>query len=150
MTSAEVLSRLRRFLLVFTVLLFGGAAAELWLVKHTEETLQLVAFALCALGTLAALVVLARPRRATVRLLRVSMALVVLGTLLGVYLHVEGNFAFQREIDPNTPAADLWLGAIRGANPLLAPGILSVAAALALAATYRHPALGHGDDKERA
>lgn len=145
MTSDEILSRLRRFLLLFAALLFGGAAAELWLVNHREDTLQLIPFALCALGTVAALAALARPRRATLRLLRATMALVVLGTLLGVYLHVEGNVAFQREIDPNAPAADLWLGALGGANPLLAPGILSVAAVLALAAAYRHPALARDD-----
>ena len=148
MTSDEILSRLRRFLLVFTALLFGGAVAELWLVNHKEDPVQLIPFVLCALGAGAALAALLRPRRATVWLLRVCMALVVCGTLLGVYLHVEGNVAFQREIDPDAPAADLWLGALGGANPLLAPGILSVAAVIAFAATYRHPALGNGGDKE--
>ena len=147
MTPDEILSRLRRFLLVFTVLLFGGAVTELWLVNHKEDPVQLIPFALCALGAAAALAALVRPRRATLWLLRVCMALVVLGTLLGIYLHVEGNVAFQREIDPSAPAADLWLGALGGANPLLAPGILSVAAVLALAATYRHPALTDSSDR---
>lgn len=147
MTSDVILSRLRRFLLAFAVLLFGGAVAELWLVKHTGEALQLVAFALCALGAAGALVVLLRARRATVWLLRACAVVVFCGTLLGVYLHVAGNVEFQREIDPDTPAADLWRGALRGGNPLLAPGILSVAALLALAATYRHPALaGRGEE----
>ncbi len=148
MTDAEILARLRRFLLVFAVLLFGGAIVELWLVNHDEETLQLIPFFLCALGTVAALAALLRPRRATLRLLRASMALVLLGTLLGVYLHVQGNYDFQREIDPTAPAADLWRGAIAGGNPLLAPGVLSVAALLALAAAYRHPALSKANGKE--
>ena len=146
MTSADILSRLRRFLLVFSVLLFGGTVVELWLVNHKEETLQLIPFALCALGTAAALFALFRPRRASLWLLRACMALVVCGTLLGVYLHLDGNIDFQREIDPNAPAADMLLSVLGGGNPLLAPGILAVSAVLALAATYYHPALSKGDD----
>ena len=148
MTPAEILSRLRRFLLVFSVLLFGGAVVELWLVNHKEETLQLIPFALCALGTVAALVAFFRPRRATLWLLRGTMALVVCGTLLGIYLHLDGNIDFQREIDPDAPASDMLLSVLSGANPLLAPGILSVAAVIALAATYYHPALAKGGNEE--
>ena len=149
MTSAEILSRLRRFLLAFSVVLFGGAVVELWLVNHREEALQLIPFGLCALGTAAALSALLRPRRATLWLLRGAMALVVCGTLLGIYLHLDGNIDFQREIDPGAPASDMLLSVLSGANPLLAPGILSVAAVIALAATYRHPALSGGGDTER-
>jgi len=145
MNDTDILSRLRRFLLVFPVLLFGGAVTELYLVNHFKQTLQIIPFGLAALGTVAALAALVRPRRATLRLLQASMTLVILGTLLGIFLHVKGNYDFQREIDPEAPAADLWRGAIRGDNPLLAPGVLSVAAILALAATYRHPTLGRGE-----
>ena len=149
MTPADILSRLRRFLLLFSVLLFGGAVVELWLVNHKEDTLQLIPFGLCALGTAAALLALLRPRRATLWLLRGSMALVVCGTLLGIYLHLDGNIDFQREIDPGAPASDMLPSVLAGANPLLAPSILSVAAVVALAATYRHPALSGGDDTGR-
>ena len=142
MSPADVLSRLRRFLLVFSVLLLGGALLELWLIGHTEDPVQFIPFVLCGLGMLAAFGALLRPRRATLVALRVCMALVVAGTLLGIYLHVEGNFALQREISPNAAASETLFGALGGANPLLAPGILAVAAMLALAATYHHPALG--------
>ena len=148
MTPADILSRLRRFLLVFSVLLFGGAVVELWLVNHKEETLQLIPFALCALGTVAVLAALFRPRRATLWLLRGTMALVVCGTLLGIYLHLDGNIDFQREIDPSAPASDMLLSVLGGANPLLAPGILSISAVLSLAATYYHPALAKGGNEE--
>jgi hypothetical protein len=143
MSSADILSRLRRFLLVFSVLLLGGALLELWLIGHMEDPVQFIPFGLCGLGMLAALAALVRPRRAALLALRVCMALVVLGTLLGIYLHVEGNLALQREISPNATAWATLLGALGGGNPLLAPGILAVAAVLALAATYRHAAFGH-------
>jgi hypothetical protein len=141
MTPADVLSRLRRFLLAFSVALLGGSLFELWLIGHTEDPVQFIPFVLCGLGMIAALAALARPRRATLWVLRACMALVVLGTLLGIYLHVEGNYALQREISPNAGASAALFGALGGANPLLAPGILAVAAVLALAATYRHEAL---------
>jgi hypothetical protein len=145
MSPAEILSRLRRFLLLFSVVLLGGALLELWLIEHMEDPVQFIPFVLCGLGALAAFAVLARPRRATLLALRVCMTLVVLGSLLGAYLHVAGNLELQREISPGATASAALLGALGGANPLLAPGILAVAATLALAATYRHPALGRGE-----
>lgn len=137
MNAAEVLSRLRRFLLVFSVLLLAGSLVELFLVEHTEDTVQLIPFALCGLGALAALAALFKPGRATMWALRACMILVVAGSLFGVYEHVSHNFEFQKEVNPNATSGEMMRGALGGANPLLAPGILAAAAVLALAATYR-------------
>lgn len=138
MSADEVLGQLRRFLLVLSVLLFCGAIIELWLVGHTEDPLQWLAFVLAGLGAVAALVVLIFPGRGIVRLLRICMAVVVVGSLFGIYEHVIGNVAFEREIHPDMPSGEaVWKG-LQGANPLLAPGILAIAALLALSATYRH------------
>ncbi len=141
MSPADVLARLRRFLLAFSVLLLGGSLVELFLVEHTEDAVQLIPFALCGLGALAALAALFRPRRATLLWLRASMLLVVAGSLFGVYQHVSHNLAFQQEVNPSATTGELARGALGGANPLLAPGILAAAAVLALAATYRHESL---------
>src|SRR5687767_5737340 len=137
-SPAEVLLRLRRFLLVLSLLLFGGALIELWLVGHTQDVLQWLPFGLCILGALVVLLVLLRPGRGAIKALRICMALVVLGTLLGIYLHVEGNVLLASEIQPNSPTTELILKGLAGANPLLAPGILAVAAVLSVAATYRY------------
>jgi hypothetical protein len=149
MNSADVLARLRRFLLLFSALLFVGALIELWLTGHTENFVQLIPFALCGLAIIALLVVLFNSRRAYLLGLRVCMGLVMLGSLYGVYEHFINNIAFQREITPNATTSDVVMTALAGANPLLAPGILAAAAILALAATYHHPALGSGDEKSR-
>ena len=138
MSPAEVLSRLRRFLLAFSALLLGGSLVELFLVEHTEDAVQLVPFFLCGLGAVAALNALFRPRRATLLWLRGCMTLVIVGSLFGVYEHVSNNLAFQKEVNPNAAGGELLRGALGGGNPLLAPGILAVAAALALAAAYRY------------
>jgi len=141
MSPEDILSRLRRFLLIFSVMLLGGAVVELWLVNHTEDPVQLIPFVLCGLGSAAALSALFRPCRATMLGLRVCMGLVAVGSLLGIYLHVESNLALQREIDPKASTGEMIWGALGGANPLLAPGVLAVAAVLAFAVTYRHTAL---------
>jgi hypothetical protein len=145
MTPAVVLQRVRRFLLVLSALLFMGTAFELWLVNHTEDAVQLIPFAMCGLGLAGVLLVLVRPRRAPLLALHVCMVLVVVGSLFGVYEHVAGNLAFHREIYPNAPMGELVMGAIAGANPLLAPGTLALAAMLALTATYRYSALGENE-----
>ena len=148
MRPEVVLARLRCFLLALSVALLAGAVVELWLVEHTEDPVQLTPFVLCALGAAASVVALARPNRATLWALRAVMLLVAAGSLLGVYLHVESNAELERELNPGMSAGRVWFGALGGANPLLAPGVLAVAALLALAATYQHPALAGGGASE--
>ena len=138
MNPAEVLRRLRRFLLLLSIMMFGSGLIELWLVAHTEEVIQLAAFALAGAGALAALLVLLRPGRASVQILRTCMIVVVLGSIFGVYEHVAGNVAFEREIHPHADNAQLLSRGLRGGNPLLAPGVLAIAAVVAWSATYRH------------
>ena len=65
-----------------------------------------------------------------------------LGSAFGVYEHIEENIAFAREIRPVATFGDVWLEGFRGANPLLAPGLLALAAVLGFAGTYGHHALG--------
>jgi hypothetical protein len=74
------------------------------------------------------------------------MSLLLLGSLLGVYEHLVNNFAFELEMRPSAVWSDVWFQALRGAAPLLAPGILAVAAVVAIAATYAHPALARRND----
>jgi hypothetical protein len=138
MTAAEILSRLRRFLLLLSLFLFGGALIELWLVGHTKELVQWIAFALAGAGAFTLLLVLFRLSPATVRILRVCMLLVVLGSMFGMYEHFSGNVAFAREIQPDSTTSRLFWRGLQGGNPLLAPGVLGVAAILALSATYRY------------
>jgi hypothetical protein len=149
MTDAVVLLRLRRFLLALSALLFFGTVIELLLVEHTATVVQLIPFALCGLGLIVVIVVLLRPRRLTLLALRACSGLVLLGSLFGVYEHVMGNVAFQNEIHPNATTREVLMGALGGGNPLLAPGILALAAALAIASTYHHPALEKGSDESK-
>jgi hypothetical protein len=138
MTAAEILRRLRKFLLVLALSLFAGALVELWLVGHTKEFVQWIAFVLAGAGALASMLVLFRLSFATVRILRVCMIVVALGSLFGIYQHVSGNVALAREIHPDSSTSHLFWRGLQGGNPLLAPGVLAVAALVALSATYRY------------
>lgn len=65
------------------------------------------------------------------------MIVVVLGSLLGGYLHLSSNLDFETQMRPNGSSVDTFMAALMGAAPLLAPGILGLAGVLAIAATYR-------------
>ena len=147
MSPTATLFRLRRFLLVLSILLFGGTVVELSLVKHWGDIVQLIPFGLCGLGSLAVLFALLRPRRASLLGLRVCMGVIMCGSLFGIYEHFSNNIAFQREIKPSAPMRDVLVSAVAGGNPLLAPGTLAVAALLALSASYNHPALENQNEE---
>lgn len=117
-----------------------GTLGDLIAIQHTQEPLQLVPFALCIVGLIAVAAALARPRRKTLLALRVLMVPLALGSLLGVWEHIENNVAFYLEVYGNGTTVQLVAEALGGRNPLLAPGMLALAAVLAAAATYYHPA----------
>jgi hypothetical protein len=132
---------LRRFLLGLAAFICVGTIVELALAKHWDGAIQLLPFLLAALSLLAILAVLIRPQRRWLRLLRWITAITLAGSLFGVFEHIEHNIEFALEIRPSAVVSDVFLEALGGANPLLAPGILAFMALLALAATYYHPAL---------
>lgn len=143
MRDEIVLERLRKFLLAAALSIFAVTLLELWLIDHTQEAVQLTPFILCGAGLVVVTAALLHPSRASLNTLRITMLVDALGGLVGVGFHVWRNFTFEQEIRPAVPAGDLLLPALKGAAPLVAPGMLFLAALLAIAATYAHPALSH-------
>ena len=141
MNDATIVQRLRNFLFGLAGFMCAGTIVELLLAEHFEEPMQIVPFALCAAGVVVVFLAWRRPGRGVLQALRGVMALLVLGSLLGVYEHIEGNLEVVREVQPNAAASTVLLKTLTGAAPLLAPGILALVALLAIAATYYHPAL---------
>ena len=141
MTTDVILARLRRFLLVIAGLLLAGTILELWVINHTQEAIQWLPFILCGVGLVVVGAALLRPQRSNLMALRGVMGVVTLGSVFGVIEHIESNLGFVLEIHPNATFDQILSGALGGANPLLAPGMLGLAAVLAIAATYYHPAL---------
>lgn len=137
---------LRRVLLGLTAAGAIGTILELALLEHTEDALQWVPFAVCAVMLASVAAVWRRPGRRTILALRAVMALAVISSVVGAVLHLNGNRALVAETQPDvTGMAALW-EAIHGGNPFLASGILGLMAVMAVAATYRHPALANRPD----
>jgi hypothetical protein len=141
MGSDVILARLRQFLLVITAGIFVMTAAELFFLAHWNETIQFLPFALCGLGLIAVTLVYFRPTRTGLKLLRGSMILIGVSSLVGFYKHMAGNYRFWLELYPNAGAWDLVKATLEGEFPVLAPGILLIGAVIGLAAAYQHPLL---------
>ncbi len=140
--SAEIIvERLQRLLLGLAVFMVVGTLGELIVIEHYQQTEQYfpIVMSVVALISLGAAIV--RPQRWTFQVMRAVMIVLGLVSLLGLYYHITGNFAFELEIRPNATLSEVFMDALGGANPLLAPGVLGIAAVLALASTYCHPAL---------
>lgn len=150
MTTETILTRLRLFLFCVSGAMFGATVIELWFNEHLKSPVQLIPFGLCGLGLLMVALALGYPRRATLQAVRVSMLVIAAGSFLGLYEHLSGNLAFEREIHPTVTLAQALPAVLGGAAPLLAPGILALAALLALAATYYHPALAQTNLRQKA
>ncbi len=133
---------LRRVLRGTAAMIFAVTIAELVLQEHTEGGIQTLPFVACGLG-LAAILTLAFVSDGVGRLLgRSLLGLVAASGALGVYEHIETNYEFTREIKPQLVAGQAFLEALFGASPILAPGILVLAAFLGLASTMRRGEVG--------
>src|SRR4051812_33869789 len=133
------LQQLRVFLCALSALLFAGTIAELLSVKHYDDRIQLIPFAMCIFGLVLLLVYWWRPVPGVLKMMRLSMGLIALSSFIGVYEHIEGNLGFAREVHPHADTASLVKAALTGRAPLMAPGILAIAAAIAIAASFAAP-----------
>ena len=138
---ADAAGPLRRLLLLVVIVGAAGLLLELLLIEHWEPGWQLAPLVLL-IGVLAlAGAALRRPRPALLRAFQAVLVLCVASGLLGVWLHLDGNLEFEREMDAGLAGGALLWEAVRGATPLLAPGALLQLGLVGLLFAYRHPAL---------
>jgi hypothetical protein len=125
-----------------------GSCLELFLLEHTENTWQWIPIVLIG----GSLVVQGWHRIAktptSVRVLQAVMLLFVVSGFVGLSLHYKGNVEFEQEMYPSLKGLDLFVKAIKGATPALAPGTMIQLGLLGLAFTYRHPVLTNSNDHE--
>lgn len=141
MIADSVEQQYRRFLLILSGVIFAGTVAELVLVEHSNELLQYLPFLFCGLGILSVLIVSYHPSARAILVHRILMVLIFIGGVFGVCLHFIRNYDFHLEIQPNATTGQALLEALYGSIPLLAPGVIPLAALLAFAAVWRHPVL---------
>ena len=138
MNPENTLRRMRQLLIVISAAVFVMTVAELIFLAHWSETIQFLPFALSGWGLGVLALAYFRPTPATIRILRWSMVIIGIGSLIGVYEHMENNLGFQQEIQPNSTVQEMILATLEGANPILAPGILALGAAIGWMAAYQH------------
>ena len=138
MNPENTLRRMRQLLIVISAAVFVMTVAELIFLAHWSETIQFLPFALSGWGLGVLALAYFRPTPATIRILRWSMVIIGIGSLIGVYEHMENNLGFQQEIQPNSTVQEMILATLEGANPILAPGILALGAAIGWTAAYQH------------
>lgn len=141
---------LRRGVLALAFGAIAVTAAELASQRHWGRPVRLIPWGCLALLLVAVLAVAVAARRSTLLAARAAAALVVAGSAIGVWEHLEENLGagpldrrYAATWDAMSPIQHVWKaasGAV-GPAPLLAPGILAGAAVLVLLATARHPAL---------
>jgi hypothetical protein len=142
MNAEGTLLRLRQFLIIISAGVFVMTVAELTFLAHWSETIQYLPFVLSGLGLVTLVLAYFRPTRSTLLILRWAMILIAACSLIGFYEHMENNYEFQKEIQPSSTMQELILATLEGANPVLAPGILTLGGVIGLAATYQHDVLG--------
>jgi hypothetical protein len=132
---------IRRWLVIVLLVGLAGTVVELFLLKHTDGVSQLAPVVLMAVAIpILGWSVWVRSF-ASVRVLQVVMALLVLCGVVGVILHFSGNLGYERESNPSLSGVELYRSALLGSTPALAPGALIPLGMIGLLLTFRHPAL---------
>jgi hypothetical protein len=125
-----------------------GAGADLFLLEHFEDKLQLIPLALLGLALIVLLWHVIHRGPASLRGLQILMILFVIAGFLGLVLHYQGSSEFQLEVNPDLSGLELFSKAIRAkAPPALGPGAMINLGLLGLAYAYRHPILSGRTDE---
>ena len=142
-SQTKTIPPLRRVLLAVFLMGTAGAGADLFLLEHFEDKLQLIPLALLGLAVIVLVWHVIHRGPASVRVVQVVMVLFVVAGLAGLVLHYQGSAEFQLEVNPDLSGMELFLKAIRAkAPPALGPGAMINLGLLGLAYAYRHPILG--------
>ena len=136
----ETLDTIRRVLLAILIIGLVGTAAELLLLDHDEEAIQLVPLALIVIAFVAIAWHALDQGGASLRLFQIVMVLFIVAGGIGMGLHYRANVEFQREVDPSIAGRALVVKAMKAkAPPALAPGTMSQLGLIGLAYAYRYP-----------
>ena len=135
----DTLGGLRRLLAAILLIGMTGSLAELLLLRHVADVLQLVPVVLLVAG-IAGVGWHAWTRSAvSATVVRSLMVLFVAAGLAGIYFHFAANVEFQKETDPSLAGTALvWQALEATVPPALAPGVMLQLGLVGLAYTYRH------------
>lgn len=107
-----------------------GTVLELLLLKHYEDTFQLIPIICIALVMLTAVVLVFIKTRLIKTVFKSILLITALSGLYGGYLHLCANFEFEIEMTPTASNWDVLVESLSGALPTLAPFSMIVLALL--------------------
>ena len=140
--GGPTIGTLRKLLLALVLVGAAGLTVELVTLEHTASTAQWLPIAALVLAVVSSVALWLRPTHRAVRAHQALMVLLLALGAVGLFLHFQGNLAFELEIEPETRGLTLLIRALYGAVPALAPGALIELSLLGLVQTWGHPALG--------
>lgn len=144
-TPRSVVRGILLFVLLFSI---TGSIAELLLIDHYEDRLQLIPLITYGVALLSLIAAALMRSRAAARFAQVMMIAMALTGLLGIILHFRANAEFQMDIDPDLTTSQLIFKSLRAtAPPALAPGIMVTLALVGWAYLYDNPAVQRRSSK---
>lgn len=141
MDANKVFNRLYNFFVGFGIFIFIGTIVELSQLNHLGEELQILPFILLPLGILLGVLLLATKNPTIHKIAILGMWVIAVGGVIGMIVHVSGNLENVFEGGQKLAFAQMIKQAIGGRFPLLAPGTLTIGAAMILAVEYARMAL---------
>ena len=140
-SPAATLATLRVLLRALLLIGLLGTAAELLLIGHDEDALQLLPLVtLSAAAVFTIWMIVARPATATAatRLFQGVMVLQIAAGATGSVLHYLANMEFKLEMDPTMRGFALFSSVLQAKSPpALAPGTMALLGLVGLASTFR-------------
>jgi len=111
-----------KYVILYTLIFFlFGSIIELYLIKHYEDVIQIIPI-FCLGVSLGSLIILYfRVSKLTINLFKGSLSVISFVGLLGVILHLNSNFQFEKEMRPSSSTMNLFIESLSGALPALAP-----------------------------
>ena len=120
--AEKKLAATRNLLHFGMVFMATGILLELLLLGHVENASQWIPVLLTGFLLLTVLALFMIRTKLLFILHQIFCGLGILSGIVGVWLHFEGNVAFEKEMYPNLPHSEIWIEALTGATPALAPG----------------------------
>lgn len=141
----RVLFAIHTGLLWLLVMGLVGLEIELLLLKHTDGVWQVLPLVLLAVGLLFTLWYVKGRSRAAIMSLSFVMGLFITSGVVGTLLHFKGNVSYEQESNPGLGGRELYVAAVQGSTPTLAPGAMIQLGLLGLIVAFCGSRLGRAN-----
>ena len=120
---------------IFAALLFMmlGTSLELYLIHHYEDTQQLIPLLCIAIAILGVFILFYKRTKQTFKIFKFILIITALSGVYGIFLHLQVNFEFEKEMTPTATNWELCIESLSGALPALAPASMIVLALIGYA-----------------